>query len=111
VTADLAEGLRDSDVVYGDVWVSMGEEALIEERVDMLRDYKVTQQVMDLTKNPATIYLHCLPSLHDMTTEFAQQHPDVLEVADEVFEGPQSRVFDQAENRIHTLKSLMVATI
>jgi ornithine carbamoyltransferase len=111
VTADLAEGLRDSDVVYGDVWVSMGEEALIEERIAVLRDYQVTPQVMDLTKNPATIYLHCLPSLHDMNTEFARQHPDVMEVADEVFEGPQSRVFDQAENRMHTLKSLMVATI
>ena len=111
VTADLAEGLRDCDIVYGDVWVSMGEEELVEERVSVLRDYKVTPEVMDLTKNPATIYLHCLPSLHDMNTEFAEQHPDALEVADDVFEGPNSRVFDQAENRMHTLKALMVATI
>ena len=83
----------------------------MEERVELLRDYKVTREVMALTKNPGAIYLHCLPSLHDLETEFAREHPDVLEVSDEVFEGPNSRVFDQAENRMHTMKSLMVATL
>jgi len=110
-TADLEEGLRDCDIVYGDVWVSMGEEHLLEERVGQLRDYKVTSDVMGLTKNPKTVYLHCLPSLHDLDTEFARAHPEALEVSDDVFEGPNSRVFDQAENRMHTVKSTMVATI
>ena len=111
MTADLQEGLADCDIVYGDVWVSMGEEDLVEERIELLRDYKVTAEVMALTKNSNSIYLHCLPSLHDLDTEFGRENPDVLEVSDEVFEGPQSRVFDQAENRMHTLKSLMVATL
>jgi len=111
MTADLQEGLADCDIVYGDVWVSMGEEHLVEERIELLRDYKVTSEVMALTKNPAAIYLHCLPSLHDLETEFGREHPDALEVSNEVFEGPNSRVFDQAENRMHTLKSLMVATL
>lgn len=110
-TTDLTEGLSDCDIVYGDVWVSMGEEHLVEERVALLRDYKVTTEVMALSKNPAAIYLHCLPSLHDLDTEFGREHPEALEVSDEVFEGPNSRVFDQAENRMHTLKSLMVATL
>ncbi len=111
MTADLQEGLADCDIVYGDVWVSMGEEDLVEERIELLRDYKVTSEVMALTKNPAAIYLHCLPSLHDLETEFGREHPDAQEVSNEVFEGPNSRVFDQAENRMHTLKSLMVATL
>jgi len=111
VTADLSDGLRDCDAVYGDMWVSMGEESLVEERIALLREYKIDEGAMALTKNPAAIYLHCLPSMHDLSTEFAQEHPEALEVSDDVFEGPQSRVFDQAENRMHTLKSVMVATI
>jgi ornithine carbamoyltransferase len=110
-TADLQEGLSDCDIVYGDVWVSMGEEHLVDERISQLRDYKVTSDVMALTKNPGAIYLHCLPSLHDLETEFGREHPDAREVSDDVFEGPNSRVFDQAENRMHTLKSLIVATL
>jgi ornithine carbamoyltransferase len=110
-TADLQEGLSDCDIVYGDVWVSMGEEHLVDERISLLRDYKVTSDVMALTKNPGAVYLHCLPSLHDLETEFGREYPDAREVSDEVFEGPSSRVFDQAENRMHTLKSLMVATL
>ncbi len=111
MTADLQEGLADCDIVYGDVWVSMGEEDLVEERIELLRDYKVTSEVMALTKNPAAIYLHCLPSLHDLESEFGREHPVALEFSNVVFEGPNSRVFDQAENRMHTLKSLMVATL
>ena len=110
VTDDAPEAMKGCDAVYGDVWVSMGEEDLLEERVALLRDFKVTPELMRLTGRPDTIYLHCLPALHDLSTEFAQAHPDVCEVADEVFESPQSRVFEQAENRMHTAKAVMVLT-
>lgn len=111
VTSDPREALDGAAVVYSDVWVSMGEEELIEERIGLLRDYKVTPELMALTGRPDTIYLHCLPAFHDHETEFARAHPDVLEVADEVFEGPRSHVFQQAENRMHTAKALMVLTV
>jgi len=111
VTADAAEGLAGADAVYSDVWVSMGEEALLETRIAQLRHLKVTPALMALTGKAETIYLHCLPALHDLDTEFARAHPDACEVDDAVFEGPQSRVFDQAENRMHTIKALMVASI
>ncbi len=111
VTSDPARALDGCDAVYNDVWVSMGEEALIEERIGLLRDYKVTPELMAQTGRPDTIYLHCLPALHDLNTEFAKAHPDVREVSDDVFEHPQSRVFEQAENRMHTAKSVMVLTV
>ena len=111
VTADPREALDGAAVVYGDVWVSMGEEELIEQRIALLRDYKVTPELMALSGRPDTIYLHCLPAFHDLETEAARAHPDVLEVADEVFEGPRSHVFQQAENRMHTAKALMVLTV
>jgi len=110
VTEDAREALDGCDAVYGDVWVSMGEEDLLEERVALLRDFKVTPDLMRRTGRPDTIYLHCLPALHDLSTDFANAHPDVREVADEVFESPQSRVFEQAENRMHTAKAVMVLT-
>jgi ornithine carbamoyltransferase len=91
--------------------LSMGEEELLAERVALLRGFKVTPRLMALTGRPDTIYLHCLPALHDESTEFARAHPEVCEVADEVFESPQSRVFDQAENRMHTAKAVMVLTL
>jgi ornithine carbamoyltransferase len=111
VTSDLAEGLRGCDVVYGDVWVSMGEENLTRERIALLKPYKVTTALLARTQNERAIYLHCLPALHNHETELAQEYPEILEVEDQVFEGPQSRVFDQAENRMHTIKALMVATL
>ena len=111
VTADPHEALDGAAVVYGDVWVSMGEEDLLEQRIALLRDYKVTPELMALTGRSDTIYLHCLPAFHDHETEFARARPDVLEVADEVFEGPRSHVFQQAENRMHTAKALMVLTV
>ena len=111
VTREPREALDGCEAVYNDVWVSMGEEHLVAERVALLRSYKVTPRLMALTGRPDTIYLHCLPALHDDSTEFARENPDVCEVSDEVFESPQSRVFDQAENRMHTAKAVMVLTL
>lgn len=110
VTDDPQRALSGAAAVYGDVWVSMGEDEVVEQRIQLLRDFKVTPEMMKLTGRDDTIYLHCLPAFHDLTTEFARRYPDVQEVADEVFEGPCSRVFDQGENRMHTIKALMVLT-
>jgi ornithine carbamoyltransferase len=110
-TDDPRAALEGSAAVYGDVWVSMGEETELERRVELLRDFKVTEDLMALTGRDDTVYLHCLPALHDLETELARAHPDVREVDDSVFEGPRSRVFDQAENRLHTAKALMVLSL
>jgi ornithine carbamoyltransferase len=110
VTDDPRAALEGSAAVYNDVWVSMGEEDELERRIALLRDFKVTEELMALTRDDA-IYLHCLPAYHDLETEFARAHPDVREVDDAVFEGPRSRVFDQAENRMHTAKALMVLSL
>ncbi|MFI6581099.1 ornithine carbamoyltransferase [Embleya sp. NPDC050493] len=111
VTASPHRALADSAAVYGDVWVSMGEEEQTRQRIDLLRDLKVTPESMAATGRADTIYLHCLPAFHDLDTETARTHPDILEVHDDVFEGPRSRVFDQSENRMHTAKALMQLTI
>jgi ornithine carbamoyltransferase len=111
ITEDPHEALADCDAVYNDVWVSMGEEHLVAERIALLRDFKVTRKLMNLTGRADTIYLHCLPALHDDSTEFARAHPELCEVDDDVFEHPRSRVFDQAENRMHTAKAVMVLTL
>ena len=111
VTDNIEEGVRGCEIIYGDVWISMGEEHLIEERISLLSRYKVTSELMNLTNNEETIYLHCLPALHDQNTVVSKKHPDIMEVSDEVFESPRSLVFDQAENRMHTIKALMNATI
>ena len=110
---DVVEG---ADVIYTDVWVSMGEEAFFAERIEQLKDYQVNAELMARTQNKDAIFLHCLPAFHDLNTTVGRQvHEeyglDAMEVADEVFSGPQSRVFDQAENRLHTIKAVMVATI
>jgi ornithine carbamoyltransferase len=110
-TDDPRTALEGTAAVYNDVWVSMGEEAELERRIELLRAYKVTPELMALTGRPDTIYLHCLPAYHDLETEFALAHPDVREVDDAVFEGPASRVFDQAENRMHTAKAVMVTSL
>jgi ornithine carbamoyltransferase len=110
-TDDPRTALEGTAAVYNDVWVSMGEEAELERRIELLRGYKVTPELMALSGRPDTIYLHCLPAYHDLETEFARAHPDVREVDDEVFEGPASRVFDQAENRMHTAKAVMVTSL
>ncbi|MCK5376696.1 MAG: ornithine carbamoyltransferase [Acidobacteria bacterium] len=111
VTDSIQDGLAGADAVYADVWVSMGEEDLIEERIRLLSPYKITGELMAASGRPDTIFLHCLPAFHNLETEVAQRYPEICEVSDEVFEGPQSRVFDQAENRLHTIKAVMVATL
>jgi ornithine carbamoyltransferase len=110
-TDDPRTALEGAAAVYSDVWVSMGEEDELERRIELLRNFKVTEELMALSGRDDTIYLHCLPAYHDLETEFARAHPDVREVDDAVFEGPHSRVFDQAENRMHTAKAVMVLSL
>ncbi|WP_312650724.1 ornithine carbamoyltransferase [Aminipila sp.] len=109
------ECLKGADVLYTDVWASMGEEAQIPEKVKMLTPYKVTKEMVDATGNDDVIFLHCLPSFHDFETKMAktqmEEGYDIREVTDEVFRSKYSKVFDEAENRMHTIKAVMVATI
>ena len=111
LTADVAEGVEDADVIYTDVWASMGEEDQIPARIELLKPYQVNQEMMDMTGNASDcIFLHCLPAFHDDETKLGMEFPDLREVTDDVFRSPNSRVFDQAENRLHTIKAVMVAT-
>jgi len=111
VTESIAEGVNGADLLYTDVWASMGEESKIPERIRLLQPYQVNEDMMAMTKNPRTIFSHCLPAFHNLETDLAQQFPDICEVTEEVFEGPFCRAFDEAENRIHTIKAVMVATL
>ena len=116
LSEDIPRGVAGADAIYTDVWVSMGEENKFAERIAQLKLYQVTSEMMAMTGNPETLFLHCLPSFHDQETETGrsvkhQYGLDSMEVTDEVFEGPRSVVFDQAENRMHTIKAVMVATI
>ena len=117
VTDDLAAAVRGVDFLYTDVWLSMGEPASErDQRIDQLIGYQVNSGVLAATGNPGVKFMHCLPALHNRETEVGRQVYDqrglaALEVTDEVFESPQSVVFDQAENRMHTIKALMVATL
>ncbi|MCM1973003.1 ornithine carbamoyltransferase [Streptomyces sp. G1] len=116
-TEDLLGGVSGADFVYTDVWVSMGEPAEAwSERITLLSPYQVTSEVMRATGNPRAKFLHCLPAFHDRHTAVgsdihARYGLEALEVTDEVFESEQSVVFDQAENRMHTIKAVMVATL
>ena len=114
ITDDL-NAVKGADVIYGDIWASMGEEDLIPERVKLLTPYRVTKELMEHTGNPDVLYLHCLPSFHDTNTTMAKQwHEkgvDICEVTDEVFRSKHSVVFDEAENRMHTIKAVLVATM
>jgi ornithine carbamoyltransferase len=114
ITDDL-NAVKGADVIYGDIWASMGEEDLIPERVKLLTPYRVTKELMERTGNPDVLYLHCLPSFHDINTTMAKQwHEkgvDICEVTDEVFRSKHSVVFDEAENRMHTIKAVLVATM
>ena len=109
------ESLKGADVVYADVWASMGEEAEIPERVKLLTPFKVTTELMESTENPACLFMHCLPAFHDFETTMAKEQLalgyDIREVTDEVFRSKNSVVFDEAENRMHTIKAVLVATI
>jgi ornithine carbamoyltransferase len=111
VTDSIEDGLAGAHAVYTDVWASMGEDDQIADRIRLLGPFKVTRRMMESTGRPETIFLHCLPAFHNHETEMAARYPDICEVEDEVFEGPQSRVFDEAENRLHTIKAVMVATL
>ena len=109
------ECLKGADVIYTDIWASMGEEDQIPERVRMLSPFKVTEEMMAATGNPDCLFMHCLPSFHDFETAMAAEQMalgyDIREVTEEVFSGKNSVVFDEAENRMHTIKSVIVATI
>ncbi|MFI3266869.1 MAG: ornithine carbamoyltransferase [Rikenellaceae bacterium] len=117
LTDDVAQGVKDCDFIYTDVWVSMGEsdEKWIE-RIKLLEAYRVDKKAMDLTGNADVKFMHCLPAFHDLNTKVGQQVYEKfglseIEVTDEVFESEASIVFDQAENRMHTIKAVMVATL
>lgn len=116
VLDNIDEAVKDADVVYTDIWVSMGEdESLYKPRVEMLSPYKVTKEMMSKTGKEETLFMHCLPSYHDFETEVAKAKKemgiDIREVEDDVFRSKNSVVFDEAENRMHTIKAVMVATI
>jgi ornithine carbamoyltransferase len=111
ITSDIDAAIKGADVIYTDVWASMGEEDKIPERIKLLKPYQVNQELLEKTGNDEVIFLHCLPSFHNTDTDFSSRYPDICEVTEEVFEGPHSRVFDQAENRVHTIKAVMVATL
>lgn len=115
-TEDILEGVKDADVIYTDVWVSMGEPMEIwEQRIKELSPYQVNATVMKAAK-PTAIFMHCLPAFHDLNTTIgkdmgARFNRDSMEVSDDVFSSPQSVVFDEAENRMHTIKAVMLATL
>jgi ornithine carbamoyltransferase len=116
LTENIEEAVKDADVIYTDVWVSMGEEDQFEERIKMLHPYQVNMDMLNKTGNPDVIFLHCLPAFHDLETKvgkevFEKYGLKEMEVTDEVFRSKHSKVFDEAENRLHTIKAVMVATI
>ncbi|MGW5346044.1 ornithine carbamoyltransferase [Streptomyces sp. HUAS TT3] len=117
LTEDVAEGVAGVDFVYTDVWLSMGEPAqLWDERIALLKPYQVTTDVLRASGNPRVKFMHCLPAFHDSDTTVgakiaARTGMTAMEVTDEVFESPHSIVFDQAENRLHTIKAVLVATL
>jgi ornithine carbamoyltransferase len=117
VTDDVAKGVKGCDFLYTDVWVSMGEPAEVwKERIKLLKPYQVNKQVMKLTGNPKCKFMHCLPAYHNLETQvgrdvYKQFKIDGIEVTEDVFESENSIVFDEAENRMHTIKAVMVATL
>ncbi|ARP73380.1 ornithine carbamoyltransferase [Streptomyces pluripotens] len=117
LTEDVETAVRGADFLHTDVWVSMGEPAdTWRDRIALLLPYQVNEKVLALTGNPDVKFMHCLPSLHNRRTELGQElfgtyGLDGLEVTDEVFSSPASIVFDQAENRLHTIKAVLVATL
>lgn len=117
LTDDVAEGVAGCDFIATDVWVSMGEsEEVWAHRIELLEPYQVNREVLDLTGNPNVKFLHCLPSFHNRETAIGEQifqkfGLEAMEVTDEVFESDASVVFDEAENRVHTIKAVMVATL
>ena len=117
ITDNVDEGVKGCDFVYTDIWVSMGEpDSVWKERIGLLMPYQVNAKLMERTGNPACKFMHCLPSYHNRDTKAGEDvyqkfGLDGVEVTEEVFEGPASIVFDEAENRMHTIKAVMVATL
>ena len=117
VTDNVAEGVKDVDFIYTDVWVSMGEDDEVwKERIELLKPYQVNKEMMAITGNSKTKFMHCLPAFHNRETvigeEIFQKYGlNGMEVTDDVFESEASIVFDEAENRLHTIKAVMVATL
>ena len=114
--SDSIDAVEGADVIYTDVWVSMGEDAQFEERIRLLEPYRVTMDMLKKTGNPNVIFEHCLPSFHDLETSVGRDIYErfglkEMEVSDEVFRSKHSVVFDEAENRMHTIKAVMVATM
>ena len=116
MTEDVMEGTKDADVIYTDVWVSMGEpDEVWASRIKELSPYQVNKKVMDNAAEKA-IFMHCLPAFHDLKTKIGEEIGEKfgiteMEVTDEVFESEQSVVFDEAENRMHTIKAIMAAML
>jgi ornithine carbamoyltransferase len=117
ITDDVAAAVKDVDYIHTDVWVSMGEPAEVwDERVKLLKNYQVNAAMIELTGNPKVKFMHCLPAFHNRETTIGEEiyektGLDGLEVTDDIFESPRAIVFDQAENRMHTIKAVMVATL
>jgi len=117
ITDDVAKGVKGADFLYTDVWVSMGEpEEVWAERVKSMQPYQVNAEAMELTGNPDVKFMHCLPAFHNAETKIGKTMKEKLglesmEVTEEVFESAASIVFDEAENRMHTIKAIMVATL
>jgi ornithine carbamoyltransferase len=114
--SDDVSAIKGADAIYTDIWASMGEEDKLPERVKLLTPYRVTMEMLKETKNPEVIFMHCLPAFHDFNTTVAcealHKHDlDIREVTDEVFRSKHSVVFDEAENRMHSIKAVMVATL
>jgi ornithine carbamoyltransferase len=117
LTENVDEGVKGVDFIYTDVWVSMGEaDEVWKDRIAMMLPYQVNAEMMKKTGNPKTKFLHCLPAFHNRETTIGEEiyqkfGVEAMEVTDDVFESPASVVFDEAENRLHTIKAVMVATL
>jgi len=117
ISEDIQGAVKGCDFLYTDVWVSMGEpQSVWEERIALLKPYQINQKVMQMTENPQVKFLHCLPAFHNRETKVGEEiyqkfNIDAMEVSNDVFESESSIVFDQAENRMHTIKAVMVASL
>jgi ornithine carbamoyltransferase len=117
ITENIDEAVKGVDFLYTDVWVSMGEpDEVWTERINTMMPFQINKELLEKTGNPKVKFLHCLPSFHNRDTKVGEEiyrkfGVDAMEVTDDVFESPASIVFDEAENRLHTIKAIMVATL